>query len=177
MARHQVFNTHSSVALLQFRTPFANATQKIQHRASLGLARPGDATSPRPPLPCRRQPLPRCCADTRVHARLILNLYNLTVHRNIHIHQHVLRHCPPPSESLCHSRTSTTPPWPTGTTPTPAWTKPSQCILTLPVNHTHRYALWSLSIDTMRFFLDLHADGRFHPHSLLCFPSHKEEQS
>lgn len=88
-------------------------------------------------------------------------------HRNIHIHRQVLRHGLLQSELLCRN----------GTTPTPAWTKPSQSIPTLQVNCTHRHALRSPSIDTMRFFLDLHADGLFHSHSLLCFPSHKQEQS
>ena len=166
------FNTDSSVALLRFRTPFANVTQRsnpLRHSELHGPALPQSRACHA--APTRRFLARRCCVPRppmlRVDARLIFDLNNSTTHRNIYTHRQVLRHHLPPSESLCRN----------GTTPTPAWTKPSRCIPTLQVNYTHRYALRSRSIDTMRFFLDLHADGLSHSHSLSCFPSHKQEQS
>jgi len=175
MARHQVLQ-HSLVRCTSaIPHPFCQRHPKIQFRASpVAPASVFCARNTAPATP--RQPSSRL-PMTRVDARLILNLNNLTIHRNIHTHRQVLRHCPPPSEPPCRNGTTPTPACHNGTTPPPAWTKPSRPIRTLQVNCIHRCALRSCSIDTLRFFLDLHADGFFRPYSLLCFPSHKQEQS
>jgi len=169
------FNTDSTVALQQFRIPFANVTKRLnpeRHSESSGPAplrprarrcRAGSSLV----TPARHRCHAASPTDAPCRCTTHLDLNNSTPPRNIHIHRQVLRHGILPSEPLCRN----------GTTTTPAWTKPSRSIPTLQVNYTHSYAPRSPSIDTMRFFLDLHADGLFHPHSLLCFPSHKQEQS
>jgi len=140
------FTTDLSVALQRFRTLLPTAPKDptlciTRNRTARRRCIPAPAIAA--PAPAPAVAAPPCPLMLRVDARLTLDLNNSTPLRNIHIHQQVLRCCLPPSEPLCRN----------GTTPTPAWTKPSRYIPTLPVNCTHRYALWSPSIDTMRFFL------------------------
>jgi len=159
MARHQVLQHRLVSCTSAIPHPFCQRHHKIQFRASLVAPawrfshRAGSAFS----RPLMLRPAP---TDASRQCTTHLDLNNSTPHQNIHTHRQVLRRCLLPSEPLCRN----------GTTPPPAWTKPSRCILTLPVNCSHRYALQSPSIDTMRFLLDLHTDGLFHPHSLSCVP-------
>jgi len=174
MARHQVFQHKLVSCTSAIPHPFC---QRHPKDPTPCVTRTRTARRRCIPAPAIAVPAPRlrahCChADVRVHARLILDLHNSTIHQNIHIHQHVLRHCPPPSEPLCHNGTTPTPPWPNGTTPTPGWTK----AITM-----HPYAAGQLhsliSIDTTCFLLALQADGFSHSHPLLPLLSHKQAQS
>ena len=178
MARHQVLQHRLVSCTSAIPHPFCQRHPKIQFRACV-TSRAGSAFAPARrsrrlgifALPLSRPPTPR------VDARLIFDLNNSTTTETSILINTFFDTTPPPSEPLCRNGTTPTPACHNKTTPTPAWTKPSRSIPTLQVNYTHRYALRSPSIDTMRFFLDLHADGLSHSHSLSCFPSHKQEQS
>jgi len=182
MARHQVLQHRLVSCNSAIPHPFCQRHPKIQFRVSpvVAPARRFRARRCRAGSVAPATPRPRVVAapaDAPCRCTTHLRSQQLNHHRNIHTHRQLLRHHPPPSEPLCRNGTTPTPTCRNGTTPTPAWINPSRCIPTLQVNYTHRYALRSCSIDTMRFFLDLLADGLSHSYSLLCFPSHKQEQS
>ena len=178
--------------------------QVLQHRparCASAIPHPFLPTSPKDPIPCvtghragsafSRPPLPRRLSrarDTSPASRCRACRRSVSMHDS----SSISTTRPPPKHPYPSTTSSTSPPSIGTTLPqrnnsnssvpqrnnaNSSVDKPSRCIPTMQVNYTHRYALRSPSIDTMRFFLDLLADGLSHSHSLLCFLSHKQEQS
>jgi len=173
MARHQVLQHRLVSCTSAIPHPFCQRHPKIQLCASLGITRPDAAASPRPPLPRRlgSSRARRCRAAMPADAPCRCTTHPQSQQLN-----------PPPKHPYPSTSSSTLSPS-IGTT-LPQQNNSNSSVDKAVTPHPHAAGQLHSSIcssvtlhrhDT--FLLDLHADGLFHPHSLLCFPSHKQEQS